>query len=34
MAIAAGSAGLWAVLANRDHTSQQLVHLLLNAGPS
>jgi DNA-binding beta-propeller fold protein YncE len=33
MAIAAGPAGLWAILANRDHTSQQLVHLVLDPGP-
>ena len=34
MAIAAGPAGLWAILANRDHTSQQLVHLVLDSGPN
>ena len=34
MAIAAGPAGLWAIVANRDHTSQQLVHLALDSGPS
>ena len=33
MAIAAGPAGLWAILANRDHTSQQLVHLVLDYEP-
>jgi len=34
MAIAAGPTGLWAVFANPDHTSQQLVHLVLDSGPS
>jgi DNA-binding beta-propeller fold protein YncE len=34
MAIAAGPAGLWAVFANPGHTSQQLVHLILDARPS
>jgi DNA-binding beta-propeller fold protein YncE len=34
MAIAAGPTGLWVVFANRDHTSQQLVHLVLNSGSS
>jgi DNA-binding beta-propeller fold protein YncE len=34
MAIAAGPAGLWVVFANPGHTSQQLVHLVLNSGPS
>jgi DNA-binding beta-propeller fold protein YncE len=34
MAIAAGPAGLWVVVANPGHTSQQLVHLVLASGPS
>jgi DNA-binding beta-propeller fold protein YncE len=34
MAIAAGPAGLWLVFANPGHTSQQLVHLVLDPGPS
>lgn len=34
MAITAGPDGLWAVFANPDHTSQQLVHLVLDSGPS
>jgi DNA-binding beta-propeller fold protein YncE len=34
MAIAAGPDGLWVVFANPDHTSQQLVHLVLDSGPS
>jgi DNA-binding beta-propeller fold protein YncE len=34
MAIAAGPTGLWAVFANPDHTSQQLVHLVVDSGPS
>ena len=32
MAIAAGPTGLWVVIANRDHTSQELVRLVLNSG--
>ena len=32
MAIAAGPAGLWVVFANRDHTSLELVHLVLDSG--
>ena len=31
-AIASGPDGLWAVVANPDHTSQQLVHLVLDPG--
>jgi DNA-binding beta-propeller fold protein YncE len=34
VAIAADQAGLWAVVANRDGTSQQLVHLVLDPGPN
>ena len=34
MAIAAGPTGLWVVFANPDHTSQQLVHLVLDSGPN
>jgi hypothetical protein len=34
MAIAAGPTGLWVVFANPGHTSQQLVHLVLDSGPS
>src|SRR5215475_11373896 len=34
MAIAAGPAGLWAVFANPDHTSQELIHLVLASGPN
>ena len=34
MAIAAGPAGLWVVFANANHTSQQLVHLVLDSGPN
>jgi hypothetical protein len=34
MTIAAGPAGLWVVFAGPDHTSQELVHLVLASGPS
>jgi hypothetical protein len=34
MAIAAGPTGLWVVFANPGHTSQQLVQLVLDSGPS
>ncbi len=34
MAITAGPAGLWVVFANPDHTSQELVHLVLDSGPN
>jgi DNA-binding beta-propeller fold protein YncE len=34
MAIAAGPAGLWVVFANPDHTSLELVHLVLASGPN
>jgi DNA-binding beta-propeller fold protein YncE len=34
MAIAAGPAGLWVVFANPDHTSLELVHLVLDSGPN
>jgi DNA-binding beta-propeller fold protein YncE len=34
MAIAAGPDGLWVVFANADHTSQELVHLVLASGPN
>jgi len=34
MTIAAGPAGLWAILANRNHTSQQLVHLSSTPDPA
>jgi DNA-binding beta-propeller fold protein YncE len=34
MAIAAGPTGLWVVFANPGHTSQQLVHLVLDSGPN
>ena len=33
MAITAGPAGLWVVFANADHTSQELVRLVLASGP-
>jgi hypothetical protein len=33
MAITAGPAGLWVVFANPDHTSQELVRLVLASGP-
>ena len=34
MAIAAGPAGLWVIFANPDHTSLELVHLVLDSGPN
>ena len=34
MAITAGPAGLWVVFANPDHTSQELVHFVLDSGPN
>jgi dienelactone hydrolase len=33
-ALAAGPAGLWVVFANPGHTSLELVHLVLDSGPS
>jgi len=34
MGITGGPAGLWVVFANPDHTSLELVHLVLASGPS
>jgi hypothetical protein len=34
MGITAGQAGLWVVFANPDHTSLELVHLVLDSGPN